>query len=372
MTLLEQPWVGYLLALLVAGLLSVALTPVLIRTAVRRGILDRPSGHKSHVTPTPYLGGLAIVVGFVVSVLGAAALRVATGGSTGGLRELVVILSVALILAVIGLLDDLKGLGVAARLLPQIGAGVALWLVGIRVNLVPFELGGVAVVDLLITLVWVVGITNAMNLLDNMDGLSAGIATIAALWFGLIGALNGQILVSSLAFALAGATLGFLRQNRPPARIYMGDAGSLFLGVLLAAIGIKLEFTIDAVNAALIPILVLTVPVMDTTLVVIARLKHGVSPFTGGRDHISHRLVKVGLPVPVAVLLIIGAGVAHGWMALVVSRVDVTTALLAAGLIFTVDLVLFALLAKVPVYDNSRGRDLVITPRERLLDTPRG
>ena len=150
----------------------------------------------------------------------------------------------------------------------------------------------------------------------------------------------------------------------------MGDAGSLFLGVMLAAIGIRLEFATDPVTAALIPILVLTVPVMDTSLVVLARLRHGISPFTGGRDHISHRLVRIGLPVPVAVLLIVGAGIAHGWMALIVSRVDLTTAVLAAGLIFAIDLVLFVLLAKVPVYDNSRGRDLVITRRDRSGEVP--
>lgn len=366
MELFAEPWVGYLLSLAVAAAICAALTPLLIRWAVRRGMLDHPTGHKSHVTPTPYLGGLAIVLGFVLAVAGAALLRVAAGSTTGGLSELLVILGVALAVSLVGLLDDLRGLSVTTRFGVQLVAAGTLWASGVRVDLVPVEVAGIAVIDLLITVVWIVGITNAMNLLDNMDGLSAGIATIAALWFGLLGALNGQILVAALAFALAGGTLGFLRQNRPPARIYMGDAGSLFLGILLATLGIKLDFATDAVPAALIPILVLTVPVMDTTLVVLARLKHGVSPFRGGRDHISHRLVKVGIPVPVAVLLIVGAGFAHGWMALVLSRVDLLTGLLAAGLVFLLDTVLFVLLAKVPVYDNSRGRDLVIARREHI------
>ncbi len=366
----DAPWIGYLLSLGVAAAVSLLLTPVAMRLALRFGVLDQPAGHKSHLTPTPYLGGLAMVVAFVVTVVAAAWLRVATGGTTGGLVELLTILGVGVVLAVVGLLDDLYGLGVAARFGSQVVAAVTLWSAGISVNLVHVEVAGVDVFDLLITVVWIVGITNAMNLLDNMDGLSAGIAMIAALWFGLIGALNGQLLVGALAFALAGVAAGFLRQNRPPARIYMGDAGSLFLGVSLAAIGIKLEFTTEAVIAALIPILVLTVPVMDTTLVVLARIRHGISPFKGGRDHISHRLVKVGLPVPVAVLLIVGAGVAHGWMALLVSRMDVTTALLAAGLVVAIDLVLFTLLAKVPVYDNSRGRDLVIMDRRRAGQEP--
>ena len=352
--MIDAPWLGYLVAFAAAGLISLALTPVAIRLAVRFGVLDRPGGHKSHESPTPYLGGLAMVAAFTAAIIGAAAIR----PPSSGFGELIGILVVALLLAVVGLTDDLRGLGVVIRLGTQLAAAVALWAVGIQVNLV-----GVAAVDLLITVVWIVGITNAMNLLDNMDGLSAGVATVAALWFGIIGAVNGQVLVAALAFALTGCTLGFLRHNRPPARIYMGDAGSLFLGVVLAAIGIKLDFATDAVTAALIPILVLTVPVMDTTLVVIARLQHGVSPFQGGRDHISHRLVRIGLPVPVAVGTIVTLGVVHGWMALVLSRVDLVTALLGAGLVFTIDLLLFALLAKVPVYDNSRGRDFVVSER---------
>lgn len=360
----DAPWIGYLLALVVGGTVSLVLTPVAIHTAVRFGILDRPEAtHKAHTTPTPYLGGLAIVVGFVLAVAGAAALRVATGSSTGGLRQLAVILAVAVLLALVGLADDLRGLGVVVRFGAQVAAAIALWLAGVQLNLVDVEVAGVEVVNLAITIVWVVGITNAMNLLDNMDGLSAGIATIAALWFGVIGALNGQVLVSALSFALAGCAVGFLRFNRPPARIYMGDAGSLFLGVVLATIGVRLDFATDAVTAALIPILVLTVPVLDIALVVIARVKHGLSPFKGGRDHISHRLVRLGLPVPVAVGVIAVLGVAHGWMALVLSRVDLTTALIGAGLVAFIDLLLFALLAKVPVYGNSRGRDFVVTER---------
>ncbi|MEX2374180.1 MAG: undecaprenyl/decaprenyl-phosphate alpha-N-acetylglucosaminyl 1-phosphate transferase [Dehalococcoidia bacterium] len=352
--MIESPWIGYLLSLAAAGLVSLVLTPLAIRTAIRHDILDRPAGHKSHDTPTPYLGGLAMLFAFMATVVAAAALR----PTTGGLTALLTILGLGLLLALVGLADDVRGLGLTVRFGAQILAGVGLWLVDIGVGVTQ-----ILWLDLLITVVWVVGITNAMNLLDNMDGLSAGIATIAAMSFGIIGAINGQILVASLAFALAGCAAGFLRHNRPPARIYMGDAGSLFLGVMLASVGIKLEFATHPVIAALVPILVLTVPVMDTSLVVVARLKHGLSPFRGGRDHISHRLVHIGLPVPIAVLLISVAGVAHGWMALVVSRLDLVSALMAAGLTFALDALLFVLLAKVPVYDNSRGPDLVISPR---------
>ena len=338
----SAPWVGYLLALgASAGLVSL-LTPVAMRVAMTNGWLDHPGGHKGHASATPYLGGVAMVAGFVVAV----ALAAAVARPVSGVDELAVILGAALALALVGLLDDLRGLGVALRFAAQIAAGLALWAVGVGVNLFPVEAANLAV-----TLLWVVGITNALNLLDNMDGLSAGVATIAAGWFGLIAAVNGQVLVASLAFALAGCAAGFLVHNRPPARIYMGDAGSLFLGVLLAAIGIKLEFTTDPVIASLIPILVLTVPVLDTALVVVERVRHGRSPLRGGRDHLSHRLVRLGLPPPAAVGVIAGLGIAHGWMALLLSRVDLVTALLGAGLVLAVDAVLFVFLTRVPVYE---------------------
>jgi UDP-GlcNAc:undecaprenyl-phosphate GlcNAc-1-phosphate transferase len=343
-------------AFLVAGLVSLVLTPVAIASAVRLGVLDRPGAHKSHATPTPYLGGLAIVLAVTFSIGAAAALR----PDSGPLTRLGGLLAVAVVIAVVGLVDDLRGLPVAVRFGAQLAAGLALWQLGIRV-----EVTQLPWIDLLITVVWVVGITNAMNLLDNMDGLSASTATIAALWFGVLALVSGQVLVAALAFAVAGGAAGFLRDNRPPARIYMGDAGSLFLGVMLAALGMLIELPVHPLLAAAIPVLVLTVPVLDTALVVIARIRHGISPFQGGKDHTSHRLVRLGLSVPVAVGLIAIASLAHGWVALIILRIDLTSALLLLTLTAAFDLLFFALLAKVPVYENSRGRDLFLSERPR-------
>jgi UDP-GlcNAc:undecaprenyl-phosphate GlcNAc-1-phosphate transferase len=145
----------------------------------------------------------------------------------------------------------------------------------------------------------------------------------------------------------------------------MGDAGSLFLGIMLASLGMQLSLGRGMLATAAIPILILTVPVLDTALVTVARLRHGISPFQGGRDHTSHRLVRVGLPVPVAVGLIAIASLAHGWVALLLYRIDTVSGALLLGLTVLFDLFFFALLAKVPVYDNSRGRDLFIGERER-------
>ena len=346
-------------AFVVAAIVSLVLTPLAIRAALQLGVLDRPGQHKSHVSPTPYLGGVAIVLAVTLAIAAAAILR----PDAAALGQLLGLLGIAVAIAIVGLLDDLRGLPVALRFSIQLAAALGLWQLDIRMDVT-----GIAWLDLILTIGWTVGITNAMNLLDNMDALSASTATVAAVWFGILALVNGQVLVAALAFAVAGGAAGFLRDNRPPARVYMGDAGSLFLGLMLSALGMLLEFELRAIVSLAIPVLVLTVPVLDTALVVAARIRHGISPFQGGRDHTSHRLVRVGLPVPTAVGIIAIASLAHGWVALLVVRIDTWSAVLLLVLTGLFDVLFFALLAKVPVYDNSRGKDLFIAERESTPD----
>ena len=342
---------SYLAAFLSAVALAFSLTPVALRVAMRLQILDRPGGYKVQESPVPYLGGAAIVLAFCMTVV------------VGGLiarppsqfEQVVAIVGCAVVLSVVGLVDDLKGLPLWPRIAAQASVGIAMWAVGVRV-----ELFHSVPADVLLTVLWIFGITNAFNLLDNMDGLSAGIATIAAASFFLIALVNEQQMVAALAAALAGCGIGFLRHNFHPARIYMGDAGSLFLGFVLAVVGIKLRFEGPTQVTFLVPILVLGVPILDTTLVVISRLVHGMSPFSGGRDHISHRLVFVGIPVAVAVGLIYAAGVSLGWIALIASRIDVSSAFMLAGLVVVIAASLLVLLSLVPVYENSRKRKSMV------------
>jgi UDP-GlcNAc:undecaprenyl-phosphate GlcNAc-1-phosphate transferase len=346
---MELHWPAYLAAF--SGALAVAwvLTPQLLKVATKRQVLDAPGERKAQESPVPYLGGVAIVAGFSALCLAAAAYD----REALVLLELGTLLGIGLVLAVMGLLDDLRGgLSPKLRLLVEVAAGAAVYVTGSGT-----ELQGPAWVDLVVTVVWVVGITNAFNLLDNMDGLSAGVAALAAAAFCLIAALNGQYLVAALAAGTAGCAAGFLRHNFHPAKIYMGDAGSLFLGFLLAVLGLKLTLTDTPAPVALfVPLLVLGVPVFDTTLVTWQRLRHGRSPFQGGRDHASHRLVWVGIPVPVAVCLLYAATVALGWLAVVLARLDTTSGLLLVGFVLTVGTFLLGLLAAVPVYENSRQR----------------
>jgi UDP-GlcNAc:undecaprenyl-phosphate GlcNAc-1-phosphate transferase len=215
--------------------------------------------------------------------------------------------------------------------------------------------------DFLVTVLWVVGVTNAFNLLDNMDGLSAGVATIAGLAFCLVAGLNGQFLVAALSAAVAGCASGFLRHNFHPAKIYMGDAGSLFLGFLLAFLAIRLKLVDAPKSVALfVPVLILGVALFDTTLVTFNRIRHHRSPMQGGRDHASHRLVWVGIPVPVSVGLIYALAASLGFLGLLLSRLDETSGLMLVGFVLTVGLGAFVLLSAVPVYETSRKRQRML------------
>ena len=334
-------------AAIFAGSLFLAwvLTPLAIAFATRRGVLDQPGGHKSHESPVPYLGGLAIVTAFSVAV----AVPVLIDAATSGSEELLAVLAMAIVLAVIGLVDDLRGLPPLVRLVAEIAAGAGVWALGVGVSIT-----GVGGLDAVITVIWVVGITNAFNLLDNMDGLSAGLSAIAAGSFAAIAIANGQYLVAGLAIAVAGCATGFLRHNFHPARIYMGDAGALFFGFLIAYLGVKIKPPTVVSSSFLVPILVCSVAVLDTSLVTVTRIAHRISPFTGGRDHVSHRLVRIGLPVPVAVGVIYAAAATAGVVAFVTARVDTVSAWILAALVLGLLGVAGVLLSTVPVYPGSR------------------
>jgi UDP-GlcNAc:undecaprenyl-phosphate GlcNAc-1-phosphate transferase len=337
-------------------LLSLVLTPLALKLAIHRQVFDHPGAHKGHESPVPYLGGLAMVGSFTLAVVLVAVLRPPVTGR----GELFVMLALAFGLSMVGLLDDLRHLPPWIRLLCEIGAGLVLFESGVAVELFSSDLANV-----LFTIAWVVAITNAINLLDNMDGLSAGVAALGSGAFFVIAAANGQFLVAGLAAATAGCAIGFLRHNFHPARIYMGDSGSLFLGFLLAYLGLKLRFDGPTNVTFLVPILVLSVAIFDTTLVTVCRLLRRRSPFQGGRDHASHRLVAVGIPVPVAVSLIYVAAVSVGVVGFVVSRADRAPAYWLAGLACALAVFLGVLLARVPVYEVEAARSRWRSRRRR-------
>lgn len=334
-----------LAALCIAFIGAIVITPVTAVAARRLGILDKPAAggalHKRHEKETPYLGGIAIFAGMVLGALLLLAApidakSIATYGSA---------LGAALILGLIGLADDVRPLPRSLRFIAQIAVAVLAWSVGFRVQALPGE-----ILDFLLTIIWIAGITNAFNLLDNIDGLSAGIAGVSATSFAVIAVVGGLFEVAVMAAAVAGASFGFLAHNRHPAKIFMGDAGSLFLGFLLALLGIELKFNNLVAVTFLVPVIVLGIPIFDTALVVISRFRYGRPVLLGGRDHTSHRLVAVGLPVKAAVGLLYWAGLCLGWLGLVISRSSVQVGWMLLGFVIALGLFFGILLSSVPVY----------------------
>ena len=277
------------LAFASAFLVALLLVPVAIRAAFATDFLDRPRDYKKHGSATPYLGGSAVVLAFLV---GAAAF----GSGASGFATVLVL---ALGLTVLGSWDDRRDLGPGIRLLTQLGAGLVLWVDGIR-----WELVGSPWLDLPITLIWVAGLANAFNLLDNIDGATATTACVSAAGIGAIALGSGADQLAAVSLALSGACAAFLCFNLArPARIFLGDGGSVPIGFLIAALALLLpqDFRGEALLAA-VPLA--GIAIFDTTLVVLSRTRRGVSILTGGRDHTTHRLLlRLHSPQRVAVAL---------------------------------------------------------------------
>ncbi|MDX1416560.1 MAG: MraY family glycosyltransferase [Candidatus Promineifilaceae bacterium] len=299
-------------------------TPRIRQIAINLGFVDVPAERKLQDEPIPLLGGISIIIGALLALL------VAIYVVFGELPQSVIgVLLASSLVAVIGLIDDRLGLPAWLKLLGQFLGFLILIYFGIRVQLpIPEPL------NYAITFLWLAGISNAINFLDNMDGLSAGISGVAAAFILLLAILNGQFLVSALAAAVLGACLGFLRYNFRPAKIYMGDAGSLFLGFLLAVLGIQLRFPENSNFITwMVPVLVLGIPIFDMTLVIISRLRRGISPNTAGRDHLSHRLVNYGFSQREAVLILYIVGGALGMIAIFITQATLLESLAIGGIV---------------------------------------
>ena len=269
------------------------LTPLMRKIALSKEILDHPnSAHKSHSQPTPYLGGVAIILGVITITYGSLLL---SDLSVKNFLLATSLLGPAIAMGLIGLWDDIKQLPPLPRFIGQTIAGVVVATILILSNNLGNPTGSTPL-DVFISIVWVVGICNSINFFDNLDGGAAGTSAVTAISLTFIAVNGDQSLIASLSLVLTGSTLGFLIWNRSPARIYMGDAGALFLGVLLATLTIRLNPETNSNIASFsIPVLLLAVPILDTSVAVISRLRRKISPFQGGKDHLSHRLIRNGL-----------------------------------------------------------------------------
>jgi UDP-GlcNAc:undecaprenyl-phosphate GlcNAc-1-phosphate transferase len=305
------------------GVAAFALTGLLtwpVRAlAIRLGAMDAPNmARKTQAQPVPYLGGVAIALGISLITLGAVFVGADNfvGENNDQLKDLALtVLLPALVLGAMGLFDDLRSLSPWPRLLTQtvIGTAVAFVIVENGTIGTPFGNGSSleqgmnssngSWINTAVTIFWIVGICNSINFFDNLDGAASGAVAIAALGVFVIAFDRGQELVSALSIVTAGATIGFLMWNKSPAKIYMGDAGALFLGIIISVATIRLNPGITPTWQSLaIPVMLLAVPLLDTCVAVFSRLARGLSPLTGGKDHLSHRLVRAGLTRPMAAI----------------------------------------------------------------------
>jgi UDP-GlcNAc:undecaprenyl-phosphate/decaprenyl-phosphate GlcNAc-1-phosphate transferase len=308
----------------ILGVAAFALTGLLtwpVRAlAIRLGAMDAPNlARKTQSEPVPYLGGVAISLGITITTLAAVYVGVnRSGENVGQIKDLALtVLLPALALGAMGLIDDLRSLSPWPRLIAQsvVGTVVAFVIVNSGTVGTPFGIASAddglsngSWINTAVTIFWIVGICNSINFFDNLDGAAAGAVAIAALGVFVIAFDRGQELVSALSVVTAGATIGFLMWNKSPAKIYMGDAGALFLGIIISVATIRLNPGIDPIWKSLaIPVILLGVPLLDTCVAVFSRIARGLSPLTGGKDHLSHRLVRAGLSRPLAAVSLWGA-----------------------------------------------------------------
>lgn len=319
---------------------SLVLTYIVRKTMLKLGILDMPSESRWHRQPVALMGGIAIFISFALIAL----LRVELK------REILVILLGGGIIFVLGLLDDLFGTHPRVKFAVQALVAFGVAYSGVASKILPYSW-----LNILLTVFWIVGLINALNLLDNMDGLSSGITIIATLAILGLSLQKGEASAALLCLALAGSCLGFLRYNFNPAKIFMGDCGSMFLGYMLATLAVLggWQRSSPLVGTFLPPILILSVAIFDTTLVTILRLKNGKLPWQGGKDHSSHRLVSIlGGNEKVAVLVLYGVGILAGGLALLTMKLNSLMAILVAAFFF-LGMVIFGIkLARVDCYRN--------------------
>jgi len=319
----------FILLFCASFLLTSVLTPAVRALALKFGVTDSPNqAHKTHKEPVPYLGGIAIIVGTITITFGAALL---TDFTQQTLLLASTILLPAILMSIVGLIDDIKQLRPWPRFMAQNALALASATTLVKTDTLgtPF---GVLTLDFAVTMLWLVGITNSINFFDNIDGGASGAVAISSVALTLVAITNGQILIGAMSGVLAGSTIGFLIWNRPPARIYMGDAGALFLGILIATLTIRLDSKEELGKLGLlIPFFLLAVPILDTSVAVIKRVYRRLSPFQGGRDHLSHRLMRLGLKKRSAVLTLWVLSVIFSILAALLSKHDSHNAIVIFG-----------------------------------------
>lgn len=324
------------IAFLIALTVAYVVTPLVIKLAYKLGAIDVPKDNRRvHTVPIPRLGGLAIFIGFMVSVLVTFKLDTRLLGVIAG----------SIIIVIMGIFDDIKPLSAKVKLLVQILVAGLVVYCGVRINFITNPLsylfGGADKTFIQfgnwsypLTMIWIVGITNAINFIDGLDGLAAGISTISAVTLSMVAIILGQDYMAVMALTLAGATIGFLPYNFNPAKIFMGDTGSLFLGYMLSVISIMGVLKSAAALSILVPIFAIGLPIFDTLMAIIRRSLSGRSPMEADKGHLHHKLLDRGLSQKQAVLTLYSISTVLGFSAVVLVEATLKVAIVLVLVVF--------------------------------------
>ncbi len=305
----------YIVAFIIAVAVAYFATPHVKELAIKAGAMDTPNERKVHREPIPRMGGLAIYFGVVAAVfismkINHQILGIFLGGS---------------IMLAVGIIDDIKQLSAKTKLAGQILAAMALIVFGVRIEWLTNPFGPMIYLDYLsipVTILWIVAVTNTVNLIDGLDGLAAGVSSIASITILFVALQQNLWMVALLTAAIAGSAFGFLFHNFNPAKIFMGDTGSLFLGYMLAAVSIMGAVKGAATIALFVPIVALGLPIMDTAFAIIRRYHHGVPIFRPDKGHLHHRLLAMGLSQKQVVLSMYVVSGLLGLSAIILSEVS--------------------------------------------------
>lgn len=333
--------IEYFITFLLAFILAFSATPFAKKIAFKIGAIDIPKDdRRMHKKPIARLGGLAIVAAFLVSIIFNFASYSDSITSLDFGRQFLGMLAGIIVVVFLGIFDDVKQLGPRIKFVVQIAAAVIVVSTGTTISFVtnPLSISGMSnlnpVISYILTVFWIVGITNAINFIDGLDGLAAGVASIASLSLFIVSVLRGDVTTAMITAALAGSALGFLPYNFNPAKIFMGDTGSTFLGFTLAVVSIQGTLKQYTAIAIAIPLLVLGLPLFDTAFAIIRRILHGKSPMQPDRGHLHHRLMDMGLSQKQSVIIMYTISSAMGLCAIVLAdRGVLSAAILAVAIV---------------------------------------
>lgn len=345
---------NYILPFIVSVMISLIMTPIVRKLAIKIGAVDIPKDDRRvHKTAMPLMGGLAIYISVMACIILFMDLN----------KSIISIMIGSTLILISGIIDDLKEISPRAKLFFQISAGVVLIIGGVKVDFItnPFSDNSILLnlswLSIPITLFWVVGITNTINLIDGLDGLSAGVAMISSLSFMLVSYKFGNTPMVILSAVVGGACLGFLPYNFNPAKIFMGDTGALFLGFILAAMSIEGVMKSVATIAIVVPIMILGVPIFDTAFAILRRLISGKSIMSADKGHLHHRLLNRGFNQRQTVLILYGVSLVFGLLAVFVAKANSARSVYLSVVLFIIA-VLIAIKLGFFVNREEKGEDI--------------